>query len=747
MSAGGQQTTDSAHTGMAVLRECHAPFMSPDTSLRDLEFHRLLYSVRGPEWAVAVQQGDLDALSDVMRRCSLFWNGSGTLIVPVRRDGRVDRALARLTAVVNPERCFVHESVDDRGSETLRNWFTDVVPLWPEFDAHEVHPLYFAPVPDLAGGDAKPRLDVPVFRSAKLQRIALACWGHLVEGDRAYWEERFDVRACDTDDLAGRALVEGQTEVGSTSPIRLTARHMRIVSWQSPQDWPYVILLGDGSFDELVRFWNFRARSGPIGGRGAAVVGLPYQLLRTPSALASLHQWLAPDPGTRVTPNVLINCRPEKLGSLETALQGIGFVEEQGTKLSRSWGRSVEAQESITYLPARLVLGGRMSRGSIETALVPLTRKMSLALDPPEDFDLRTGRFVRLTLLNLPLALPLTASAARRMHPQGVDSDGLLITFGASRRYSFDVDLPLPGDALTDWAIDNGFQARPTQDSRYADALLGRLSSEASLDALASEARLRLLTELAPRSRKKLAQRLRIELERDGTSLDVDALAEKLKGGGVALQLEAWPAQAVATKANLTRVEALRALEPLVREGFVVRGHVVECPTCHTSEFLRLDELAEQVRCRSCRTTFVLPVTDASGDLEPGLSYRVDGLMGRVMDQDVLPVLLAYRHVRRSLRSGQNVAGWLGVEFAKDGFAVDVDLLAYNGQHIYCIECKRNASTLTDAQLKRVVEFADAVGAIPGIASLAGKVSAWQRALLEQHSGVVFGADQLLSET
>jgi hypothetical protein len=45
--------------------------------------HRLVYYVRGPEWAFAIPAGDFDALDEVMRLCSGFWNGAGSLIVPI----------------------------------------------------------------------------------------------------------------------------------------------------------------------------------------------------------------------------------------------------------------------------------------------------------------------------------------------------------------------------------------------------------------------------------------------------------------------------------------------------------------------------------------------------------------------------------------------------------------------------------------------------------------------------------------
>jgi hypothetical protein len=53
----------------------------------------LNYFVRGPEWAIAIPKGDVEALEDAMRRCSTFWNGPGTLLIPVTEEGRLPRLL------------------------------------------------------------------------------------------------------------------------------------------------------------------------------------------------------------------------------------------------------------------------------------------------------------------------------------------------------------------------------------------------------------------------------------------------------------------------------------------------------------------------------------------------------------------------------------------------------------------------------------------------------------------------------
>jgi hypothetical protein len=494
--------------------------------------------------------------------------------VPVRRDGRLSD-IGVYKSAVQPERCFVHESVAT--PRRLEEVFADTSPLWDGFDDREVHPLLFVAKADLERGQTKALLDVPVFQSPALRRVTVACWGHLADADRDYWDERFEVSFLEEEDAAAHALMAGQVGIRTSSPLRLSTRFMDVVEWNRPQEWPYLIGLRSASFNELVGFWNFRSRSYQFR-PGSAVVGLPYQLLRHASALTPVREWLAPRPGERFTPDVFINCPGGDLPEYERTLKAAGLQRESSPDVRRSWGRDIRPNESPTYAPGNLFIGGRLSRGTSDSALVPKTRRMSLALDPPGEFDLRTGHSVRLSLRNLPLPLPITASMARRIHPDGIASDGVMIAFAASRRYSFDITFPQADEALADWCTDHGLQGRATQDSRYANALISRLATPDALDALATEDALRVLSELAPESRKKLAQRLRREFEEAGIKLNEEELAERLKGGEIALDLDDASAQALADKSGLTRRVVFDVLDPLVAAGFVTRGQRVRCP-------------------------------------------------------------------------------------------------------------------------------------------------------------------------
>lgn len=81
-----------------------------------------------------------------------------------------------------------------------------------------------------------------------------------------------------------------------------------------------------------------------------------------------------------------------------------------------------------------------------------------------------------------------------------------------------------------------------------------------------------------------------------------------------------------------------------------------------------LSDLSERVPCRACGSEVFVPVVGPTGVPEAEMHYRLDGLAARVMDQDVLPVLLALPAFR--------VQGlffcWPGVHFKRDDKVMDV---------------------------------------------------------------------------
>lgn len=233
---------------------------------------RIGYTVRGPEWGVAIPQGDHAALEDAMRRASTYWNGIGSLIIGVRRDGRLDPSIEEMLEIRGVEQVLLHDGLGERARQAIGRRFETVGSLW--VDDHEIHPYYLSlndRDEDLA------TIQRPLLRSRRLRRLALATWGEIPDEDLDDWRRRFTVTEEANRKKALRGLLAAQLR--GNSPLELGGRYMSSTEQRGGFDgWPCVFVFGEASFEEIVHFWNLRSRlSGTYGRR--CIVGVPRELL------------------------------------------------------------------------------------------------------------------------------------------------------------------------------------------------------------------------------------------------------------------------------------------------------------------------------------------------------------------------------------------------------------------------------------------------------------------------------------
>ena len=219
-----------------------------------VQVSRLTYTLRGPEWGFAVPQGNLAALEEVIRLCSSFWNGLGSLIIPVRSDGTLDQSLDRLLEVREVDQVLVHDAVGERAREALGKRFREVGSLW--MDDHEIHPYYLS----LNDRDESlASIQRPVFGSRRLRRVAEATWGHIADDEVEDWRRRFEVTEETRRTEALRGILKAQ--IRGNSPLLLGARHMGAYEQRAGFDgYPCLFVFGRAGFEEIVHFWNLRSR-------------------------------------------------------------------------------------------------------------------------------------------------------------------------------------------------------------------------------------------------------------------------------------------------------------------------------------------------------------------------------------------------------------------------------------------------------------------------------------------------------
>ncbi|MFH1918704.1 MAG: hypothetical protein ABIP48_02280, partial [Planctomycetota bacterium] len=133
----------------------------------------------------------------------------------------------------------------------------------------------------------------------------------------------------------------------------------------------------------------------------------------------------------------------------------------------------------------------------------------------------------------------------------------------------------------------------------------------------------------------------------------------------------------------------LHVLTKLAEAQIVKRGFQTPCPHCSTPSWYPLEELREQLTCPGCSNSFVLPVEYPPGSgTEISWEYTLNTLFNRVMDQDVLPVVLALHHLTAETPAFSIVPGmeiWPSGQSSAEG---EFDFVFVREQCLFGGECK-----------------------------------------------------------
>jgi hypothetical protein len=521
-------------------------FSTPETYQAGITLWR-----RGPEWAFAVPIGNIAALEEVAALCCRFWNGANSLIIPVASDGRTWPAIEQLLNVHPVEACFLHDGVRPDAAERLQHQLGHRVLRWTnlhdEFDRFELHPLLLQP--SYIARESPP-LDLPVFRTRKLRRIGLVCWGDIPAEASPEYARAFALRRL-TDADAHTAVLVGQTS--ETSPLAQSVRLIEPYGVNPP--FARVLYVFDrGGFSELVDFWNLRSRAQGHRGR-PLVLGIAREALDHTAAFEPIRRYVEDDPLFDVEPDLGVVAREEDRPAVARVLSGLGFERDTGTQIRRTF-RDGRRNRPLSFGFFNGFVGGPLKRGCLAHQQITITNAQTTFFPArPEEFRVRTANHIRLAIDGLPLAMPLSGSAAERTVSNAFPTpEGVTIETDAHAGDGYlRLRLPSAWEMLEGWAAEAALTVRRSQAGRYGHALLERLGDLDGLDVLADDDVLAVLTSLTPLSRLKLAQRIVAEAEAAGTSLAEEPLAAELGKQALFLELRARTATEIAGDARMTR--------------------------------------------------------------------------------------------------------------------------------------------------------------------------------------------------
>jgi hypothetical protein len=415
-----------------------------------------------------------------------------------------------LLEVREPERLYVHERVSEAGRAAVHErWNHErVSDLWGEAFRHELHPLNLQPsYREQATTGPHVILPVPQHEDSDLAQLARIVWGRIDDEDRPEYETAFLLDRHEGD-AAHYALVAGQTT--GVSPLAQSTYLMRIHHQSGPLRVRQLFVIERLDFDEVVFFWNARARATTLGDEIPAVA-VPAEALAAPERLRSLVEWTR----TRdIKPDVLVRAPSDLRDATATALEELGFRRAaDDARFSEYFGAVPEERQPLEYqFVGQGWIGHRMRRGVWSENLITLEPGRNLVrFEPPEDFRTRhSGGYVRLDLLSWPLPFPPTPATAVRVQQNAFVDQGVicLLTSASNSALTFDLIVPGADEILGYFLSAHGRTARLSAAGRYAQALIGRLGGPQRLDALARQGALSALEPLTPPSRLKLVQRL-----------------------------------------------------------------------------------------------------------------------------------------------------------------------------------------------------------------------------------------------
>ncbi|WP_142274621.1 hypothetical protein [Mycobacterium scrofulaceum] len=276
-------------------------------------------------------------------------------------------------------------------------------------------------------------------------------------------------------------------------------------------------------------------------------------------------------------------------------------------------------------------------------------------------------------------------------------------------------------EVLRALALDHSLQARISTPGKAAENLIR--AAEADLSMFAYPGVTELLEQLVRRGHASLVKR-RLNQFLEGS--DVIAGSEKYEVLMSRLD-EALGAPDVDEIDHINfnkireilglNVKALNAkqtavwIDWAVRRRLILRGVRATCRNCKHIQWRPLGDVVPELQCHGCG----LPIDPPFGSQKIDYQYRASEILLRAVEHDVLPSVLAIRHISRILDQDAVFGAYPGVELLELGAAdvvaeLDVVILLSNGQWIVG-ECKARQRGLNDSELQKLWTAADRIEA------------------------------------
>ena len=711
---------------------------------------KLALNVRPLRLAYFVLEDDRQAFERVVRYTCTQWGGIRNLIIPVPPDATLWPVCEQFLSFHPPDRFVSYLPKDVDGTalvSRLQRMFPGVAVRLlngPDYEVrdHSVHPLAVLPHESLPSTHTtrspqiqdKPALVTHALPESDKERLPLlTIFGTPYAGQEADYEKAFTMRQVEVGRQDAQAYwrhQHDQTFYGSV--LNLTGQNVQTRTVVSPTANVAFHLVVTDTVPGLCGFWNFRALRDATDffmPEGRRTFLLPSQWVTEPQMVEALCKFIrsapaVPDASSDL--DLIVTCTDDatqwafvqqltavrNVEILESAssdpdadkdvpliqLPGGASVRRTVIRASHGFGncvpREADPNRTLTCAFGRPHVCHTFTEGSGKPGLpdrVSLDRgRNEIRLEPPDGFRNKGNGQATIDLLcDVWKQFPRDPAVAQLVHQFAWFSHyGLSIEHPMSERpHDLTINLPAAWEALSVYFSKRGYEASLSPPGQYGNALLDLVGGLRGAELFASTLAYRLLDALSVRSSKKVAQRIIKELKLS-EAVEGD-LVRLLRDADIVPELKKVPKTLQELCCLAPKRELLQLLGRLAEMTVVKRGFHATCPACQTPSWFPLHGVQESLTCPGCSGAFLLPVEYPQGSgAELGWEYTLNSLVNRIMDQDVLPAILALYHETKPSCDLFCVPGLELVPVGKSDVEVEFDFLFVRDQELFAGECK-----------------------------------------------------------
>jgi hypothetical protein len=717
-------------------------------------YYKLRVNVRPIKHAYFIREEDFETLNKVVRSACTQWGGIRNLIIPVKPDITIDPIFEKALKLHEPDEFVSYVEPLNTAGHKDHNALRDyIAALWPYrgisiqhgevFDGQygggdqSAHAL--GVLPDEYARHAK-QVVHKCLGSPSDHWILHALFGAIYPRQEKVYAKMLELEereicvpsnssdcSINNPDHIATFWAEQFNNSTYSSVLNLTSHGIAPYRGSSGfETLGFNVVLID-SMNSLCSYWNVRATNEATQFRpkmGRRVLLLPEAFLDSRVALESMIAFIRANlrqPNFQTNRHINFNVWDGgKVPHLKLILRTLeGLEESTDTSFYEGWTfGGGDPNEMLDRYEGALIYSVNppyyAEKGFVGTYYEGVRSQIGLNVElqygnneilyePPQGFR---NRFRQCTILDI-----VGDVWDRYPRDQGIATDirqsswftryGLsFVTTTSEENAHIPINLPDEWTTLDLFFKPRGYDVSLSVAGRYGNALIDLAGGLPEVGTLATKATYNLLNSLTFRSTKKIVQQIlkQSELPEELVRTLQPSLEERLQP--IIDELDISPELKRITKTftelssnlNLKKPEKealLDLISDLSARQIIKRGFNLKCERCGTPSWYPLQIAQETVTCLGCSYQYPFPVKRVQGQ-EIQWEYTLNTLVNRLMDQDVLPHVLALYHLAKNKEISCAVPGLLlqRVDEGRGKHITDLDFVFISKQEIYAGECK-----------------------------------------------------------